>query len=229
MTIASLLLALCTAAPFASSDAASPPVLLDFHAEWCGPCQKMRPIVKQLKQNKYPVKSIDIDHDPDDLATRYHVQAVPTFIVVDGSGRELDRTKGTSSAVELGTVLQGRRGQGGVDARNRTTVSPRVRQSRSRATTMKRTRRDPRASRTIVANRPESDSEDRAEPVFTNPKPWESSVRIRVVGPHSTGFGSGTIIHSTPEESIILTCAHIFHIEKASGIRLRHRDSREKS
>jgi thioredoxin 1 len=124
MTIASLLLALCTAAPYTSSDAASPPVLLDFHADWCGPCQKMRPIVKQLKQNKFPVKSVDIDHDPDDLATRYRVQAVPTFVVVDGSGRELDRTKGTRTRSHeghkfgrrIGALLQGRRSQGRVDS-----------------------------------------------------------------------------------------------------------------
>ena len=38
-------------------------------------------------------------------------------------------------------------------------------------------------------------------------------MRIRVIGQRSTGFGSGTIIHSTPEESLILTCAHIFKLD----------------
>jgi hypothetical protein len=46
-----------------------------------------------------------------------------------------------------------------------------------------------------------------------NPKPWETVVRIKVHGNGSIGFGSGTIIHSTPQESIILTCAHIFKLE----------------
>jgi hypothetical protein len=46
-----------------------------------------------------------------------------------------------------------------------------------------------------------------------NPKPWETVVRIRVLGKNSVGFGSGTVIYSTPEESLILTCAHIFKIE----------------
>ena len=54
---------------------------------------------------------------------------------------------------------------------------------------------------------------DRPAPAFTNPKPWETVVRIRVIGNRSTGFGSGTVIHSTPEESLILTCAHIFKID----------------
>ena len=64
-----------------------------------------------------------------------------------------------------------------------------------------------------------------AEPVFTNPKPWETVVRIRVISPRSTGFGSGTIIHSTPEESLILTCAHIFKLDgrQAGAARLNSR------
>ena len=54
---------------------------------------------------------------------------------------------------------------------------------------------------------------DRDPPLFKNPKPWETVVRIRVLGKHSTGFGSGTVIHSSPQESLILTCAHIFKLD----------------
>ena len=82
MTIASLLLALITAIP--SSAATSEPVLLDFHAEWCGPCRQMRPAVEQLIRKGYPIKSIDIDQAPD-LKEKYGVDAVPTFIVVDAA------------------------------------------------------------------------------------------------------------------------------------------------
>jgi hypothetical protein len=45
------------------------------------------------------------------------------------------------------------------------------------------------------------------------PAPWETAARIRVLGQGSVGFGSGTIIHSTPTESLILTCAHIFKLD----------------
>src|SRR5262249_58895144 len=54
---------------------------------------------------------------------------------------------------------------------------------------------------------------DRATPAFSNPKPWETVVRIRIIGSRSTGFGSGTVISSTENESLILTCAHIFKID----------------
>lgn len=54
---------------------------------------------------------------------------------------------------------------------------------------------------------------ERAEPTFSNPKPWESVVRIQVIGERTKGFGSGTVIYSTPEESLVLTCAHIFKLD----------------
>ena len=60
MTSAALVLALLIA-PIGTT--AAEPVLLDFHAEWCGPCQKMRPEVDALVQKHYPVRSIDIDAD----------------------------------------------------------------------------------------------------------------------------------------------------------------------
>src|SRR3954465_10052536 len=98
MTIASLLLALVTALP--SGAAASEPVLLDFHADWCGPCRQMRPAVEQLSRRGYPIRSIDIDRSPN-IREKYGVEAVPTFIVVDASGNELDRTSGSQPAAEL--------------------------------------------------------------------------------------------------------------------------------
>ena len=100
MTFASLLLALLTATNTPASDASDGPALLDFHAEWCGPCHKARPAVAQLIRQGYPIKTIDIDQEPK-LRARYHVEQVPTFIVVDGAGRELDRTTGPQPAADL--------------------------------------------------------------------------------------------------------------------------------
>ncbi|WP_406698975.1 sigma-70 family RNA polymerase sigma factor [Singulisphaera sp. Ch08] len=71
------------------------------------------------------------------------------------------------------------------------------------------------AGLTAPAPRP-ADRDDNDEPtldVETNPKPWETTVRIKVHGNGNIGFGSGTVIKSTPAESLILTCAHIFVTE----------------
>jgi thiol-disulfide isomerase/thioredoxin len=211
MTFASLLLALLTATNTPPGDASAGPTLLDFHAEWCGPCHKARPAVAQLISQGYPVKTIDIDQEPR-LRARYHVEQVPTFIVVDGAGRELDRTTGPQPAAELGRFYKAAIAKVQPPASSNAHVGSRE-ESRGGADDGEDHPDSPRKSaRDDDSDRPESEGEE-AEPPFANPKPWESVVRIRVLGNHSTGFGSGTIIYSTPQESIILTCAHIFKVE----------------
>jgi thiol-disulfide isomerase/thioredoxin len=210
MTIASLLLALLITLP--SGAASSEPVLLDFHADWCGPCRQMRPALEQLSQKGYPIRSIDIDRSPA-LREKYGVEAVPTFIVVDASGNEIDRTSGSQPAAQLARFYReakarakpptnslahadgddAEQGDGEVD-------------HAEKATPVEQADADPKAT-------PENDPEARPEPVFTNPRPWETVVRIRVLAQGSVGFGSGTIIHSTPKETLILTCAHIFKLD----------------
>jgi thiol-disulfide isomerase/thioredoxin len=179
---ATLVLALLTV-PAASRDA---PVLLDFHAEWCGPCKQMRPAVEQLVDKGYPIRSVDIDRSRR-LAEKYGVEQVPTFVVVAPDGRELGRVSGARPAAELAELYN--------DAK--------LKMNRSRP------RPEPAPSEAEVTEEPDSAVAAR------NPKPWQTVVRIKIKGPRSVGFGSGTIVRSTPDEAIILTCAHIFHIDGA--------------
>lgn len=59
------------------------PVLVDFSAEWCGPCKSMPPILKQVKdrlKDDVTIITIDIDRNPE-LARNYQIQSVPTMMV----------------------------------------------------------------------------------------------------------------------------------------------------
>jgi hypothetical protein len=172
----------------------------------------MRRAVEQLSRQGYPIKSIDIDQSPE-LATRYRVQSVPTFIVIDGSGRVLDRTAGLQPAADLARFYRAAALKAEPPANSRAHAGPRERAADDDGDDPDPDEPPPRIVRGQNAADPPEEPDDRDEPRFTNPNPWETVVRIKVMGAHSIGFGSGTIIHSTPEESLIITCAHIFKLD----------------
>lgn len=70
------------------------PVLADFNAGWCGPCQAMKPMLDELAAGNpgYKIVSIDIDEE-DELADEYDVTSIPCLVVFKG-GEEVNRNVG---------------------------------------------------------------------------------------------------------------------------------------
>jgi thiol-disulfide isomerase/thioredoxin len=74
-------------------------VLLDFRADWCGPCRQMDPVVGSILAEGYPVRRVNVDQERD-LANRYNVQGIPCFVMVV-NGREVDRAVGVTDRSRL--------------------------------------------------------------------------------------------------------------------------------
>jgi thioredoxin 1 len=83
------------------------PVLVDFSAEWCGPCKMMAPILKQVKDNlkdAVTIIKVDIDRNPQ-AANAYQVQSVPTLVLFR-KGKILWRQSGVVPATNLQQIIK---------------------------------------------------------------------------------------------------------------------------
>lgn len=83
------------------------PVLVDFHAEWCGPCKMLAPIIKDVKSelgDQLKIIKIDIDKNPK-AAANYHVKGVPTLILFQ-NGKQLWRQSGVVPREQLISIVK---------------------------------------------------------------------------------------------------------------------------
>ena len=83
------------------------PVLLDFYADWCGPCRMVAPFVHEIAEEnpQYVVGKINVDDEPE-LAMAFDVMTIPTLVVIKG-GEIVNQVSGVRPKAQILAMLEG--------------------------------------------------------------------------------------------------------------------------
>ena len=83
------------------------PVLLDFYADWCGPCRMVSPIVEEIaaENPQYLIGKINVDKEPE-LAEKFKVLSIPTLAVIK-NGNVVSQSAGARPKADILAMLKG--------------------------------------------------------------------------------------------------------------------------
>lgn len=198
-------------------------VLLDFYADWCGPCRQMESVVHEFQAAGYPIRKVNVDQERA-LAAKYGVEGIPCFVLLV-DGKEVKRAAGVLSRQELQAMLA-KAGAKGRSAAVTRAQSP----DDGGGVTFPTIPSDP------LGSPPPQDLPHRpdvapavADTVLPDTEPMRvesdailrrlmaASVRVKIDDGGSNSVGSGTIIDAREGEALVLTCGHIFRDSKGKG------------
>jgi thiol-disulfide isomerase/thioredoxin len=206
-------------------------VLLEFSADWCGPCREMQPVIQQLSAAGYPIRQVNIDQEQA-LASQHRVTAIPCCVLV-ADGKEIDRVVGATDARHLTAMFERAGiGRGGAGIGNRgsgignrgseignSVADPFNR--RSEQATLAVTSQPAALMPSVASQTPFSQTPLESPPATAAASVRErvmaASVRLKIQDPDGNSVGSGTIVDAREGEALVLTCGHVFRDSKGQG------------
>ncbi len=82
------------------------PVLIDFYADWCGPCKMLSPIIDEVAEENTDIKVVKVNvDDAQDLAMKYQVMSIPTLVVIK-NGEEVNRSVGLIDKAQVLNLIK---------------------------------------------------------------------------------------------------------------------------